>query len=217
MKVLWLYANCLFLSLLLIGFSFKDAQAHWGKVQVTDGQGDNLEIHQYPLGLGKGVQVQDKLGDSFGYKKGLFGINRDTNAAILGNDLKIHHGLLGTSVDGQSMFGDTVKSHKFLKVGPRITTVNLQGMSGLASGLLHPSAPANINPSQTNPYSFNPSSFNQASFNQASFNQAGFNQGANGNTRSYLSQPGEAMVRPENYPMRGNVDPNAYASQPQSP
>ena len=168
------------------------AEAKWGKLTVTDGAGDGFEMHQYPLGLGKGMQAQDALGDSFGYKKGLFGINRTTEGSVLGNGLKIHHGLIsGTSVDAQSMFGDKVKSRKFLGIGPRITTVDLSGVHGVAANLLHHSATPNFNPAANGGYT-------------------GPAIGAN---------PGEAMMRPpEALPFSGGpVDPNAYASPPGAP
>lgn len=166
------------------------AEAKWGKLTVTDGSGDGFEMHQYPLGLGKGFQAQDQLGDSFGYKKGLFGINRTTEGSVLGNGVKIHHGLIsGTSVDAQSMFGDTVKSHKFLKIGPRITTVNLQGVSGLANSMMHHSASPSFSPA----------------------GNGGFNGPAIG------SNP-DAQMRPEVAPMpQGPVDPNGFANPPGAP
>ena len=173
----------------------RPANAGWGKLTVTDGAGDGLEMHQYPLGLGKGMQAQDQLGDSFGYKKGLFGVNRTTEGSVLGNGLKIHHGLIsGTSVDAQSMFGDTVKSHKFLKIGPRITTVNLSGVHGVASSLLNHSATPNFMPSA--------------------------NGGYTGPAMS--ANPGESVMRtPESLPAMpaagGPVDPNAYATPPGAP
>lgn len=166
------------------------AEAKWGKLTVTDGSGDGFEMHQYPLGLGKGFQAQDQLGDSFGYKKGLFGINRTTEGSVLGNGVKIHHGLIsGTSVDAQSMFGDTVKSHKFMKIGPRITTVNLQGVSGLANSMMHHSASPSFAPT----------------------GNGGFNGPAIG------SNP-DAQMRPEAAPMsQGPVDPSGFANPSGAP
>jgi hypothetical protein len=137
-----------FVALLTFSLQMNNAaHAGWGKVTVTDGSGDTVEAHSYPFGLGQGFKVQDQAGDKYGYKKGLFGINRTTDAAILGNDVKVHHGLIsGTSIEGQSMFGDTVKSKKFLKIGPRITTVNVAGLHGIASGLLQQSATPHYDP-----------------------------------------------------------------------
>lgn len=209
------YAFVAVLAMNLIGTS---AQAHWGKVQVTDGSGDGIEVHSYPFGLGKGVHAQDQLGDSFGYKKGLFGINRTTEAQVLGNGFKVHHGLLGTKVDGQSMFGDTVKSHKVLGIGPRITTVNLQGIHGVASGLLNHSAMPNMSQSMPG------GAFGMGGGGGYGRPAEGISPGGTGPfgnagalsgspTPESMAHPAEGLREP--LPMAGGgsmVDPSAYAN-----
>jgi hypothetical protein len=186
------YAGYTLVALGALAFLNGSAEAKWGKLTVTDGSGDNLEMHSYPLGLGKGWQAQDQLGDSFGYKRGIFGINKTTEGSVLGNNVKVHKGLIsGTSVDAQDMFGDNVKSHKFLKIGPRITTVNVQGISGLANSMMHHSATPTFAPTANN----------------------GFGAPA-------LGASPEAQMHPEAAPMpmsSGPVDPSGFANPPGSP
>jgi hypothetical protein len=176
------------LALLTFGLQMNSAaHAGWGKLKVTDGAGDTVEAHNYPLGLGQGFKVQDQAGDKYGYHQNLFGIYRSTDASILGNNVKVHHGLItGTSVQVNDMVGDTVKSKKFLGIGPRITTVNASGLHSMVSGLMQQTATPHYDP---NAYAGN---LLQPSPNTQSF------------------------ARPEATPMAGSeagpVDPRAYAN-----
>jgi hypothetical protein len=111
------------------------ASAHWGKTTITDGNGDGVQIQHHLLGQ-KDIRAQDMLGDGFVYKRGLFGMNKTEGASVLGNGIKIHHGLIsGTSIEAQSMFGDKYDSHKVFGIGPRNTTVNLHGVTSVASSI----------------------------------------------------------------------------------
>jgi hypothetical protein len=128
-------------SAIAVSFLLGTAPAHagWGKVKVSDGAGNGVEAHSYPLGLGKGFTVQDANGDVYSHQKGIFGLHRSTKANLFGNDVKVNHNFItGTSVKGQDMFGDSFKSKKFLGIGPRITTVNASGMHNVVGNLLHP-------------------------------------------------------------------------------
>jgi hypothetical protein len=185
MKKIGIYT---FLALLTFSLQMNNAaHAGWGKLTVTDGAGDTVEAHNYPLGIGQGFKVQDQAGDKYGYKSNLFGIYHSTDASIFGNNVKVHHGLItGTSVQVNDMAGDTVKSKKFLGIGPRITTVNASGLHSMVSGLMQQSATPHYD---ANAYAGN-------------LLQPGTN------TQSY--------ARPEALPVAGAeagpVDPNAYAN-----
>ena len=96
------------------------AHAGWGKLKISDGAGNGVEAHNYPLGLGNGFTVQDANGDGYSHQKGIFGLHRSTKANLFGNNVKVSHfPIAGTSVRGQDMFGDSFKSKKFLGIGPR--------------------------------------------------------------------------------------------------
>lgn len=129
------------LSLIAITFLVSASPAHagWGKVKVTDGAGNGVEAHSYPLGLGSGFTVQDANGDGYSHQKGIFGLHRSTKANLFGNGVKVSHfPIVGTSVKGQDMFGDSFKSKKFLGIGPRITTVNASGLHNVVGNIMHP-------------------------------------------------------------------------------
>lgn len=132
--------------------SSSPAFAGWGKLTVTDGAGDGVQVKHYLLGQ-RSLVMQDANGDEVVHKQGLFGINRETGVNVLGNGTTVKHGLLrGTSVEGQDMLGDSWKSKKmFMGLGPRITTVNAKGVSDLLGGLMHGQMPGQMMPGQAMP------------------------------------------------------------------
>jgi hypothetical protein len=127
--------------------SSNPAFAGWGKLTVTDGNGDGVQVKHYLLGQ-KSLVMQDSNGDQVEHKEGLFGINRETGVNVLGNGTTVKHGLLrGTSVEGQDMLGDSWKSKKmFMGLGPRVTTVNAKGVSDMLNGFMHGQIPGQMMP-----------------------------------------------------------------------
>jgi hypothetical protein len=144
-------------SVIVTAFLLSTTPAHagWGKLTVSDGAGNGVEAHSYPLGLGSGFRVQDANGDGYAHKNGIFGLHHSTKASLLGNGVKVNRNFItGTSVQGQTMFGDSFKSKKFLGIGPRITTVNASGMHNVVGNLMHPN-PQGPYPMAPNNYASN--------------------------------------------------------------
>lgn len=137
--------------------SSSPAFAGWGKVTVSDGSGDGVQVKHYLLGQ-KSLVMQDQNGDQIEHKEGLFGINRETGVDVLGNGTTVKHGLLrGTSVEGHDMLGDSWKSKKtFMGLGPRVTTVNAKGVHDMLDGLMHGQMPGQMTPPGQMMPGFNP-------------------------------------------------------------
>ncbi|MDR3613919.1 MAG: hypothetical protein P4L53_10135 [Candidatus Obscuribacterales bacterium] len=137
MKTLPIFNISVLAALFVIGAN--PAHAGWGKLKITDGAGNGVEAHSYPLGLGKGFTVQDANGDEYSHQKGILGFRKSTKANLFGNGVKVSHNpITGTSVKGQDMFGDSFKSKRFLGIGPQITTVNASGMHNVIGNIMHP-------------------------------------------------------------------------------
>ena len=121
--------------------------AGWGKLTVTDGSGDGVQVKHSLLGQ-KSFVMQDANGDEVEHKRGLFGINRETGVDVMGNETTVKHGLLHrTSVEGHDMLGDSWKSKKtFMGLGPRVTTVNAKGVHDLIGNFMHGNFPNQMMP-----------------------------------------------------------------------
>ena len=108
---------------------------------MTDGSGDGVKYKHSLLGQ-RSLEAEDKLGDSYMRKRGLMGVNRETEASVLGNGFDVKHGLVsGRSIKAGDIFGDSIKSKKtFFGLGPRNTTIDLHGMSNIMQGVMQKSA-----------------------------------------------------------------------------
>ncbi len=121
------------------------ALAKWGKVTVTDNNGEEMVVKH---GLfGKKTYVKDRFGDGFQNKKSIFGLTKDTQVSALGNDVHVHKGLFGFGkTEGKDMFGDKISSNK----NPfyRNTKVDLSGANNLFTKYFAPQkiAPPTVDP-----------------------------------------------------------------------
>ena len=132
------FASVLATALISLTLSSSPALAGWGTLTMTDGAGEGVKYKHTLFGQ-KSMEAEDRLGDSYVHKRGLLGVNRETGASVLGNGFDVKHGLLsGKTYKAGDILGDSFKSKKmFFGLGPRNTTVDLHGMSGLVHGIMH--------------------------------------------------------------------------------
>jgi hypothetical protein len=106
----------------------------WGKVTVTDGDGDQMEIKRGILG-DKKTLVEDRYGDKFEKKQSLFGLTKTTQVEALGNGAKHHHGLFGTHhTEVHTMLGDSVSDNRNI-FGWHSVHVDAHGLSSFLDEL----------------------------------------------------------------------------------
>ena len=103
---------------------------------VTDGMGEGMMIKHGFLGIGKTTEAQDRLGDGFIKKNGLF--EQESGANLLGNKFMKKKGLIGgTQLQASDILGDRMSSHKtWFGLGRRQTEMNLSGVSGVMQSLV---------------------------------------------------------------------------------
>jgi len=86
--------------------------------------------------------VEDRFGDKYESKRGIFGISKDEGASLLGNGGKYHKGIFGNTETGvHTMLGDTVK-YKRNVFGWRSGKIDLHGTSALIDQAFNPGAPS---------------------------------------------------------------------------
>ncbi len=105
-------------------------------IEITDGKGETVVVKQGLLGNNT-YAVQDRLGNKVVSQKGIFG-SKSKGVSILGNTVETKRGLFGNkSYSGTTMLGDKIETKRsWFGLGPRKTTVDLSGVSGLASQLV---------------------------------------------------------------------------------
>ncbi len=106
------------------------AFAKWGTFSMTDEHDDQVTVKH---GLfGKKTIVKDRYGNGFKHSKSIFGLTKDTQVGVLGNEMHVHKGLFGFGkTEGHDIFGDTVTSKKNLLY--RNTNIDLSGVDDFLS------------------------------------------------------------------------------------
>lgn len=138
-KTFYLYTYLLII-LLSLGLP---ALAKWGTFTMTDDNGDQV-IVKHGL-FGKKTIVKDRYGDGFANSKSIFGLTKDTQVGVLGNEVHAHKGLFGFGkTEGHDVLGDTVSS----KNNPlyRNTNVNLSGANSFLNKFFAPKPSSPVNP-----------------------------------------------------------------------
>lgn len=115
--------------------SSQSAQAR-NNIELTDGKGETVVVKQGLFGNNT-YAVQDRLGNKVVSKKGIFG-TKAKGVSILGNTVETKKGLFGSKTySGTTILGDKFETKRtWFGLGPRKTTVDLSGVSGLASQLV---------------------------------------------------------------------------------
>jgi hypothetical protein len=130
--------------LIIVLLTGRSALARWGTLSMTDDKGDQVLV-KHGL-LGKKTMVKDRNGNGFKHSRSIFGLTKDTQVGVLGNEAHVHKGLLGFGkTEGHDILGDSISSKK----NPlfRNTNVNLSGANAFVEKMLSPKTPL----PQTNP------------------------------------------------------------------
>jgi hypothetical protein len=162
---------CLFLILFMLLLSNQRALAKWGTTTVTDDNGEQVVVKH---GLfGKKTIVKDRFGDGVANSKSIFGLTKDTQVNVLGNDVRVHKGLFGFSkTEGHDILGDSVSSKKNLLY--HNTNVNLSGVNNLLNKYL---GPKNLNSPAMDPGAINRGPMDQGLMYQGPMNRGPMNPG----------------------------------------
>jgi hypothetical protein len=106
------------------------------KLTVTSGEGESATYKRGLLG-DKKTEIEDRIGDKFEQKRGIFGLTKDTQVGVLGSNVRYHKGILGNSAfDAQSWLGDKIK-YRRNAFGWRNANINLSGSAGFVSKLFN--------------------------------------------------------------------------------
>lgn len=123
-------------AVILFASATSQAAQAGNNIELTDGKGEALVVKQDLFGNNT-YAAQDRLGNKVVSKKGLFG-TKSKGVSILGNTVETKTGLFGgKSYSGTTILGDKFETKRtWFGLGPRKTTVDLSGVSSLASQLL---------------------------------------------------------------------------------
>jgi len=133
------------LCLIILALYGSNALAKWGTVSVTDGSGEQIEVKH---GLfSKKTIIKDRYGDGVQHSRTIFGLSKDTQVGVAGNEVSVHKGLFGFGkTEGHDLLGDSVSSSKnplFSK-----TNIDLSGANNLMSKIFSKtSSTSQFNPS----------------------------------------------------------------------
>lgn len=104
--------------------------------EFKTGKGESVMVKKGLFGT-KTVKLQDRLGNGYESDKSFFGKKKNA-VSILGNGVSVEKNIFGrNSIKGSSLLGDRIETKRsWFGLGPRRTSVDISGVTGLAEKLL---------------------------------------------------------------------------------
>ncbi len=104
--------------------------------EFKTGKGESVMVKKGLFGT-KTVRLQDRLGNGYESDKSFFGKKKNA-VSILGNGVSVEKNIFGrSSIKGSTLLGDRIETKRsWFGLGPRRTSVDISGVTGLAEKLL---------------------------------------------------------------------------------